>query len=171
MLIDVHDSQGRELRIDRDSQRRLTRVTSPNGSWLGVATESDRRIRAIYDSARRTVLYGYDPARNLTSVTYPSGEVYHYTYDDAQQILSVAVSADASSEPRSVLRNEYQSKMLTKMTLPDGSVFTFDYDSTDRMNVHHATVHTPDGRIFNLAIGNPWATVHETAAPFSAAHR
>jgi YD repeat-containing protein len=171
MLVDYHDSQGRELKIDRDNLRRLTRVTSPNSSWVSVATEDDRRIRAVYDSNNRTVLYGYDAAHNLSSVTYPSGEVYHYTYDDTHHILSVAVSVDATSEPRMVLRNEYQNKLLTKMTLPDGSVYSFDYDSADPMAVHHASILTPDGRRFNLDIGDPWTRVHEIPAPRSAAHK
>jgi len=171
MLADYHDSQGRELKIGRDNLRRLTRVTSPNGSWVGVTTDDDRRILAIDSSNNRTVRYSYDAAGNLSSVTYPSGEVYHYTRDGAHNILSVAVSADAHSAPRVVLRNEYQGSLLKKMTLADGSVCTIDYDSADRMAIHRATIRTPDGRIFNLDIGNPWARVHETPARPSAAHK
>ena len=169
-LVDVHDSQGRELKIDRDTLRRLVRITSPSGSWVSVGTESDRRIRAVYDSRGRTVLYGYDQARNLTSVTYPSGEVYRYTYGNEQHILAVSVGADASSEPHIVLRNQYQDKMITKMTLPGDSVFTFDYNSTDGLKVNQAIIHTPDGRLFNVGIGDNWATVRETATPSSAVH-
>ena len=169
MLVDVHNSLGHELKIDRDSLRRLARITSPNGSWVSVGTESDRCIRAVHDSAGRTVLYGYGPARNLTSVTYSSGEVYRYTYDDAQHILSLAVSANADSQPRIVLRNEYQDKMLKKMMLPDGSVYTFDYNSTDRLKTHNATIHMPDGRIFDVGIGDALTTVHEIPAWSSAA--
>lgn len=171
MLVDYHDSQGRELKIDRDSLRRLTRITSPNGSWVGVSTANDRRILAAFDSKGRTVLYGYDAARDLTSVTYPSGEVYQYTYDAMQHILSVNVAANAQAAPRMVLRNEYENKLLTKMALPDGSVYSFDYNSSDRMAIHRATIHTPDGRIFNVGIGDAWTTVRETHAPAAAAHK
>lgn len=161
LLVDYHDSQGRELKLDRDKLRRLTRVTSPNGSWVSITTDDDRRILAIDDSSKRTVHYGYDAAGNLSTVTYPSGEVYHYTHDDAHHILSVAVAVDGQSEPHIVLRNEYQNKMLTKMTLSDGSVYTFDYDSTDRTAVHHAAIHTPDGHIFRLDIRDSAARVYE----------
>ena len=171
MLIDYHDSQGRELKIDRDGMRRLSRVTSPNGSWVGVATDANRSIHAVDDSLGRTVLYSYDTAHNLASVTYPSAEVYHYTCDDMQHIVSVAVSADAQSEPGVVLGNEYRNEMLTKMTLPDGGAYTFDYDSSDRMKIHHAAVHTPDGRIFKLDIGDHWTTVHEILASATVARK
>jgi YD repeat-containing protein len=164
LLVDYHDSQGHELKIDRDSLRRLSRITSPNGSFVGVSTDDGRRILAVDDSRNRTVLYGYDAVHNLTSVTYPSGEMYHYAYDGFQHILSVAVSASANSQPRVVLRNEYQDKMLSRMTLPDGSVYDIHYDSDDRMAVHHATIRTPDGRTFNVEIGDPWTTVHEIPA-------
>ena len=169
MLVDYHDSQGRELKIDRDSLRRLSRVTSPNGSWVGVATDVNRSILAVDDSLGRTVLYSYDTAHNLASVTYPSGEVYHYTCDDMHHIVAVAVSADARSEPGIVLRDEYQNQMLTKITLPNGGSYTFDYGSSGPTKIDHVTIHTPDARTFNLNIGDHWTTVHEVPAPLAAA--
>jgi hypothetical protein len=39
------------------------------------------------------------------------------------------------------------------------------------MAVHHATIRIPDGRNFNLDIGDPWTRVHEIPAPRSVAHK
>jgi len=38
--------------------------------------------------------YRYDRAGRLTQVSYPSGEVVRYTYDDNSNILSVQVLGD-----------------------------------------------------------------------------
>jgi YD repeat-containing protein len=168
-LIDYRDSQGRELKIERDSNRHLSRITSPNGSWVGVGSAPDGRIRLIDDSKGRTVLYTYDAANRLTGVTYPSGTINHYDYDDSRDMVTFSVSADVNSEPQILMRNEYENGMLKKLTLADGSVYTYTYDYTyayDSSNPEkscHATVQAPDGKLFTIEIGKDAAIVHETA--------
>ncbi len=174
LLIDYRDSQGRELKIERDGDRHLSRITSPNGSWVGVGSAPDGRIRLIDDSKGRTVLYTYDAANRLTGVTYPSGAIYHYEYDDARDMVTFSVSADAHSEPQILMRNEYENGMLKKLTLADGSVYTYTYDYTyayetsNPETIHHATVHAPDGKLFTIEIGKDSSIVHESTNPASA---
>jgi YD repeat-containing protein len=169
VMVDYKDSQGRDLKIERGPSRHLARLTSPNGRWLGVGTESDGRIIAIDDDRSRTVLYSYDRGHRLVSVTYPSGEIYRYEYDDRQNMLVFAVAADSHSDPQIILRNEYAGMLLTKQTLPDGSVYTYSYDAPDPYSIHRIIVRTPDQRIFDVAIDDYGATVHEQAEPARAA--
>jgi YD repeat-containing protein len=164
-MVDYKDSQGRDLKIERDSSRHLTHLTSPDGRWLGVGTEPDGRIIAIDDDRNRTVLYNYDMGRRLVSVTYPSGQIYRYEYDDRQNMLAFSVAADAHSEPQIILRNDYQGMLLTRQTLPDGSVFTYSYDGSDPHSIRHVTVHTPGERFFDIAIDDNGATVRERVEP------
>ncbi|MGB7264030.1 MAG: hypothetical protein WBC92_00860, partial [Terracidiphilus sp.] len=160
-LIGYRDSQGRELKIERNSSRRLTRITSPNGNWVGVGSTADGRIMAIDDSRGRTVLYKYDGANRLTGVTYPSGETYHYEYDATQHMLAFSVSTDEHAEPQVVLRNEYENGLLTKQTLGSGGVYTYTYDSSNPDAIHHVTVQTPGGTTFTVEMGAGSAIVHE----------
>ncbi len=160
-LIGYRDSQGRELKIERNSSRRLTRITSPNGNWVGVGSTADGRIMAIDDSRGRTVLYKYDGANRLTGVTYPSGETYHYEYDATQHMLAFSVSTDEHAEPQVVLRNEYENGLLTKQTLGSGGVYTYTYDSSNPDAIHHVTVQTPGGTTFTVDMGDGSAIVHE----------
>lgn len=165
VMVDYKDSQGRDLKIERDSSRHLTHLTSPDGRWLGVGSEPDGRIIAIDDDRNRTVLYNYDMGRRLVSVTYPSGQIYRYEYDDRQNMLAFSVAADAHSEPQIILRNDYQGMLLTRQTLPDGSVFTYSYDGSDPHSIRHVTVHTPGERFFDIAIDDNGATVRERVEP------
>lgn len=160
-LVGYRDSQGRELKIERDSNRHLSRITSPNGRWVGVASAPDGRILAIDDSDGRTVLYTYDAANRLVAVTYPSGENLHYCYDDAGHLLSFSVAADSGSEPRLVLTNGYEEGLLTKQTLSNGDVYTYAYDSSNPKTIHHATVKTPDGATYSIDVSEDLSVVHE----------
>jgi YD repeat-containing protein len=169
VMVDYKDSQGRDLRIERDSSRHLAHLTSPNGRWLGVGTVPDGRIIAIDDDRNRTVLYSYDMGHRLASVTYPSGQIYRYEYDDRQNMLAFSVAADAHSEPQIILRNEYQGMLLTRQTLPDGSVFTYSYNGSDPYSIHHITVDAPGQHIFDIAIDDNGAIVHERVEPSQAA--
>ncbi len=167
-LVGYQDSQGRELKIERNSSRRLARITSPNGNWVGVGTGSDGRILAIDDSRGRTVHYTYDGADRLTGVTYPSGETHHYDYDYTQHMLTFRIATDAHSEPRVVLSNEYENGLLTKQTLGDGGTYTYTYDSSNPETIRHATVETPGGRRFTIEIGAYSSIVREQLSPNSA---
>jgi YD repeat-containing protein len=162
-LVGYRDSQGRELKIERDGKRHLSRITSPNGDWVGVGSAPDGRILAIDDSNGRTVLYSYDSANRLTDVTYPSGEVYHYEYDETRHMLSFSVSADAHSEPHVIIRNEYENGMLTKQTFANGDAYTYAYDSASPDSIHHATVETPDGKSYSVDISENLSVVHQTS--------
>jgi RHS Repeat len=164
VLFGYSDTQGRRLQFERNGHRNLSRLTSPNGNWVGVGTAGDGRIIAIDDCNKRTILYGYDVGRRLVSVTYPSGAIYHYDYDDTQHMLSLTVAADAHSDPQTILSNEYQNGMLTKQTLSDGSAYTYAYDSSDPESIHHAIVHAPDQTDFEIDIGDNFSTIHEKPA-------
>ncbi|HVN94539.1 MAG TPA: hypothetical protein VMT38_12630 [Terracidiphilus sp.] len=160
-LIGYRDSQGRELKIERDDRRHLSRITSPSGNWVGVATAPDGRIIAIDDSNGRTVLYSYDAGDRLVGVTYPSGENTHYEYDEAGNLITFSYAADAHSTPQVVMRNEYENGLLTKTKLPNGDVYTYTYDSAHSDTIHHAMVETPDGESYSVAISYNLSVVHQ----------
>jgi YD repeat-containing protein len=161
LLVGYQDHEGRELRIERGNERQLTRLTSPGGSWVGVGSAPDGRITAILDNRSRAVTYGYDQRNRLVRVTYASGAIFSYEYDDAQHMLSLRVSPDGHAEPQVVLGNKYEHGMLTTLTLPDGGVYTCAYDSTDAMANHRTTVHTPDDREFDVELRGRFWTVKE----------
>jgi YD repeat-containing protein len=149
-LIGYRNAQGQELKFDRDANRRLMRLTSPNGSWLSLSYGPRDHISEMKDSRGRTVRYGYDEQNRLTTVTYPSGEVYHYEYDGTQHLLTFSVAPDAKAAPRIMLRNEYENGRVVKQTLADGDVYAYQYSVDSNGIVRSASVRTPVGRVFNI---------------------
>lgn len=151
-LTGYRNSHGEELKFTRDASRRLTQLTSPNKSWLRLSYGPGGRVVSIEDSKNRVVRYGYGDRGLLTTVTYPSGEVYSYTYDGAQHLLTFSVAQNAQASPSLLLTNSYTDGRLAKQTLADGSVLTYDYNLTRDGSIASATVRGPDGRIFDVRI-------------------
>ncbi|MCU1247664.1 MAG: Teneurin-3 [Edaphobacter sp.] len=151
-LTGYRNRRGEELKFDRDGSRRLTRLTSPNKSWLHLSYETGGRVAAIDDSKGRTVRYGYDGRGQLVSVTYPSGEIYIYTYDGAQHLLTFSVAQNAGAVPRLLLTNEYTDGMIARQTLADGATYTYSYHRAKDSSIDAASVRTSDGRIFDLRV-------------------
>jgi YD repeat-containing protein len=160
-LIGYSSAQGEKLAFERDDRRRLTRLTSPNKSWLRLSYGAGDRIAEINDSRGRTVNYSYDEHGRLVSVTYPSGEVFYYEYDNTQHLLTFSVAANAKTAPRLLLRNQYEYGRLAKQTLADGGIYTYSYDPTVAEPIGAASVRTPDGRMFDLEVGEWRSTVRE----------
>jgi len=160
-LTNFRDPLGNELKFERGHNRRLERLVSPNQSWIHVDYDSAGRIASVTDNHGRTVHYGYDPGGRLITVTYPNGETCHYEYDSTQHLITFTASPNAKTPAQILLRNEYDHDLLMKQTLADGSVYTYSYDSSDRQKIHTATVHSPDGKTFNLKINYSTSVVHE----------
>jgi YD repeat-containing protein len=155
------NSQGQEIKFDRDKDRKLTQLTSPNRSWLHFSYGPSNHIAQIDDSQGRTVHYGYDERNRLISVIYPDGEIYHYEYDNTQHLLTFSVAPDAETTPRLVLRNEYEDGRIAKQTFADGSTYSYNYTLAKNGAIREASVHTPDGRIFKLEITEWDSTIRE----------
>jgi YD repeat-containing protein len=118
-------------------------------------------IAEIDDSRGRHVLYGYDLRNRLVSVTYPSGEVFHYEYDGTQHLLTFSVTSDAVSEPRVLLRNEYENGRIVRQTFADGAVYAYRYELANNGSIVTASVVTPDKRSFLVGFADGSATIHE----------
>jgi len=166
-LTGYRNAQGQELKFERDGSRKLTRLTSPNNSWLRLSYGPSGHIAEIDDSRGRAVRYGYDRQNRLISVTYPSGEVFHYEYDGTQHLLTFSVAPDAKTAPRLLLSNEYENGRIAKQTFADGATYLYNYTSASDGSISAASVHTPDGKIFNINLGYGYASVREQDAQTS----
>ncbi|MGB6192730.1 MAG: hypothetical protein WBF42_09705, partial [Terracidiphilus sp.] len=162
-LTGYRSPQGEELKFERGTARRLMSLTSPHQHSVHLSYDERGRIAAATDSNGRIVRYGYDAGNRLVTVTYPSGEVCHYDYDDAQHLLAFSVSPDGKTSPQVLMRNEYLNGVLTRQTLADGSVYeySYTYDPANRQQMIGATVHTPDGRSFDVNMKDWASVVHE----------
>jgi YD repeat-containing protein len=153
------NAQGQQLTFARDSRRRLTRLTSPNKSFLSLSYGPSDRIAAITDSRGRTVHYVYNEHGQLITVAYPSGETLTYTYDATQHLLTFSAAPNGAIAPRLLLTNEYEHGLLVRQVLADGRTFTYsyspaNYSPTDNQGVQTATVHDPSRMTSEVFIRN-----------------
>jgi len=125
-MVGIADRHGNALTIERDSNKRITRVVSPNGKWVEFgypAGSSTHRIAEVRDNIGRRVGYEYDATGRLWKVTDVNGGVTEYTYDGAHRMLTV-------KDPRGIvfLTNEYDANgRVKKQTQADGTTYQFAY--------------------------------------------
>ena len=159
--------QGGTLTMDRDAQRRLTRLQASQDNWLRLhydATakgQEQNRVTDILDSHRRHVIYSYNSLGQLATVTYPSGEVLRYTYDSSQNLLAVDVAPNATAPATTLINNSYLQGRLVGQTLPDGSSYRYDYLPADGKEATTVIVHSSTGKDQELRFDSAGAALRE----------
>jgi RHS repeat-associated protein len=165
-LSTVQDRFGNKTTITRDSDLRMTRITSPNGRWIQFSySDSSKRIAQVTDNIGRSIGYTYDANGRLWKVTDAKGGVTEYLYDSSDRMLTV-------KNPRNIVcvTNEYDavSGRITRQTLADDGVYQFAYTVDAQGKVTQTDVTDPQNHIrrttFNasgystsdmLALGTP----------------
>jgi YD repeat-containing protein len=168
-LSGYRNGKGDVLKVERDPHRNLMSLSAPEGNWLHFTHDPDPlnaiRVTEIQDNTGRHVLYGYNAKGQLATVTYSSGQVFTYEYDDNQDLLSVSVSPRAAALRVTLIRNTFENGRLTKQTLPDGRVYTYSYAAGDANTADSAQVIDPDGNVFNICFMNGYAIVRQEPKP------
>lgn len=111
----ITGANGKTIRLQYNSDGKLTRYTNQQGNATSLAYDSDGRLTSVtgpISSAKYS--YAYDNLSRVASVTDPAGSTLHYAYDAADR--------------------------LTATSYPDGTASTATYNlldkasSTDRLN-------------------------------------
>jgi RHS repeat-associated protein len=121
----ITHSSGRGLRMERDSEGRITRVTDPVGN---------------------TVTYAYDPYGDLVAVTDQVGGTTRYVYDTLHNLVDMITPDGVRG-----VRNQYDADgRLTGTTAADGSRITFTRD----LDGHSETIADAAGKRHTLRYDN-----------------
>ncbi|MDF2649487.1 MAG: repeat-associated core domain protein, partial [Paenibacillus sp.] len=131
----LYDDAGR-ISSFTDQEGTTAYTYDANGNILTV-TDTSGTITRQYDALNRVIKYtdvngfqiqyAYDPAGNLSSMTYPDGKDVHYTYDEANQLISVT-----DWENRMTIYTYDAPGNLIKTEKPDGSVLIQTYDAAGK---------------------------------------
>jgi len=123
----VTDPTGRTVTNSYDAAGQLITQTFIDGTSIGFGYDEVGRRTSMTDGSG-TTSYTYDPAGNLTSVTYPDASAISYAYDDAGR--------------------------RSQVTYPDNSTVTYTYnDNGQVLTATHSTggtatyTYDPDGRL------------------------
>src|SRR5260370_5312963 len=110
-LSGYRNAQGESLAVDRDGRRRLLSLSAPHRTWLHFnydpSVASQGRIADITDSGGRHVIYSYNDRGQLAEVKYPSAEVFSYTYDTSQNLLSVRTNSHSGAAEPFLVTNQF----------------------------------------------------------------
>ena len=160
VLVLIQDRYNNSLSIARDTNRKITKITSPNGRWLEFSYDASNRVSQIKDNIGRTVGYQYDASGRLWKITDPAGGVTEHTYDASHRMLTV-------KDARGIVHvtNEYNANgRVTKQTMADGGIYQFAYTLNGSGQVTQTEVTNPRGILRRVTFNASGYTLTDTYA-------
>jgi RHS repeat-associated protein len=143
VLVLIQDRYNNSLSIARDLNRKITKITSPNGRWMEFGYDASSRLTQAKDNLGRTVSYQYDGSGRLWKVTDAVGGVTEYTYDASHRMLTLKDARQIT-----YLTNEYDTNgRVTKQTQADGTFYLFAYTLNGSGKVTRTEVTNPRGNV------------------------
>ena len=134
----MRNPQGQRIRLERDAQRSLRRLISPNGRTIEFQYDG-ARIKEASDDQIRSVGYWYDSTGRFYAVTDNAQDVTRFTYE---QDLMTAIQDETG---RVLLRNRYEYGRVSEQMVADGSVYRYRYVVNREGDVEQTQVTTPNG--------------------------
>ena len=159
-LVAYRDRWGNEIKLDRDSNRNLTRITSPDGRSIELIYDTSNRVTEARDNSGRAVKYQYDTSGRLWKVTNPEGGIEEYGYDTSHRMTTV-------KKPNGTLMatNVYDANgRVTRQTLSDGGVYQFAYTLDGSGRVTQTNITDPRGNVRRLVFNTRGYVISETLA-------
>lgn len=159
-LIGYRDRWGNEITLERDSNRNLTRVTSPDGRSIALTYDASNRVTEARDDIGRVVQYQYDALGRLWRVTNPEGGIEEYSYDASHRMTSV-------KKPNGtvMVTNVYDTNgRVTRQTLADGGIYQFAYTLDGTGRVTQTDITDPRGNVRRIAFNTSGYVISDTLA-------
>ncbi len=123
---------GRAIQYEYDSAGKQTAVIA-TGSSTHYSYDALGRLQDTVDAGGNTSTNTYDAVGNLVVVDYPNGSQAFYSYNNRNQLLSVANKRADSSVISSYLYSLNANGLRTKVEEVDGSVVDYGYDNNYRL--------------------------------------
>jgi len=146
-LLRIQDRYGNVLQLDRDVDKKLTKITTPHNRWIQFTYDTSARITQAVDNIGRTVGYTYDASGRLWKVEDANHGITEYSYDTSHRMLTI-------KDARGIvyLTNEYDtSGRVIKQTLADDT----PANSTDNPTYLFAYTTDSGGRIVQTDVTDP----------------
>jgi RHS repeat-associated protein len=167
-LLRIQDRYGNVVQLDRDTEKKLTKITTPHNRWIQFTYDTSARITQAADNIGRTVGYTYDASGRLWKVTDPNNGVTEYTYDTSHRMLTI-------KDPRGIvyLTNEYDtSGRVIKQTLADDTpanstdnpTYLFNYTTDSGGRIVQTDVTDPRGHVRRVTFDTTGYSLTDTSA-------
>lgn len=137
------DPNGNTITYSYDDLNRLTTIQYPDGSQVAFAYDAIGRLTQMTDdsgtsaytyddlgrlTAYNGVMYTYDAAGNLRTLTYPGGKTVTYTYDDQNRLVQMTDWVG-----RQTVYSYNLAGLVTNIALPNGTRVEYGDDSAGRI--------------------------------------
>lgn len=137
--MEMVDSSGNRLELQRDGQRNLREIRTPQGHAIHLTYDDQARIVRAEDDNRNWAQYRYNTAGLLADVVLSSGTERHYEYDGT---LMTWVRGENG---RALLHNAYdEDGFLVRQEFGNGAIYSYDYRWDGTWNNASVIVTFPD---------------------------
>ena len=116
-VVGIFDQEGREVRLERDSDGDLTKIISPGGKSIDLRYRRGHLAEAK-DSVGSSSRYTYDDEGRLVKADYSSGSAVRYLYDSANRVVELD-----GSPAGTVLKIRYGSAGVIEQAVVDGDTY------------------------------------------------
>lgn len=148
--VGMRNPRGDEIRFERDTSRRLIRLTSPHGRQIRFSYDEGNRISSAADDAGQVVQYAYDDGGRLRQV-FRSGKLFRrYSYE-YNRLLTVE---DAAGH-QLLVNQYYDNYRLKQLSLANGLAWRFNYSYDKKYNVTSAEMIDPSGHHTRIPVAGP----------------
>lgn len=96
-LSEIHDTQGRQIDVTRNSWGDITKIQDPTGRHWDYGYDSGRHLTSVTDPEGRTTSYRYDANYDIDRITDKRGNYTYLTYDSAGRVTSVTRTVDGTT--------------------------------------------------------------------------
>lgn len=159
-MVAMRDRYGNSYVLTRDSNRNLTKITSPNGRYIEFTYDTANRITQARDNIGRTVNYTYDASGRLSEVTDASGGVTEHVYDTSNRMTKI-------TDPKNItyITNTYDTNgRVIKQTQADGTIYLFAYTLGANGRVTQTDVTDPRGNVRRVTFNASGSMITDTYA-------
>jgi YD repeat-containing protein len=146
-VTEIKNKKGERLKVNRDGDGNIVRITSPNGHFVSVTNDSAGRITRIDDDAKHWVSYQYDSAGALVKSGNWRGDAQDFRYDAHVNMTRVEESGTDDKGPyHFTINNTFDEQNRFKgQTVSTGTFSSAKYVTDDKGNVTQVNVGGPEG--------------------------
>ena len=141
-----HTTRAKTVKIERDRQRNLKRLTTPDQNSVDFEYDGWNRVVRAFDNQKRLIHYFYDVAGRLIEVQKASLNTrFDYDYDDITAIYE---------NGQRLVEFKYVWGRLDQILLFGGRKYRirYDRDPTDKSKILRTYLTEPDGRVTKFDI-------------------
>ena len=148
-LTEIKNLAGDRLRIQRDRDGNILRITSPHGHTVEINNDSGGRILRAQDDAEHWVSYEYDHKGSLWKTANWLGVKQQFRYDDRFNMLSVSERSPATAKSpacKVVVTNWYDEKnRFAGQKVTNGQFAAVKYTTNSNGEIREVGIHSDQG--------------------------